>query len=540
MPEVELYDTTLRDGSQAEGVAFSLKDKLRIVQALDGLGVHYIEGGYPGSNPKDREFFKQVKHLDLKHAYVTPFGSTRRGENSPEEDDNLLALLDAGTKVVTIFGKSWTLHATDVLGVSLEQNLEMIEDSVRFLTANGREVIYDAEHFFDGYKEDAEYALQTVEAAIRGGAKCVVLCDTNGGTMPLDIKEIVEITKSRFDRKAKPSVSEANIPLGIHAHNDAGMAVANSIIAVQAGAVHVQGTFNGYGERCGNANLSSIIPNLKIKLGIDCISEEQLRKLTDVSRLISELANLAHDERQPYVGKSAFAHKGGMHIDAVRKNRHSFEHLEPELVGNEQRILISEQAGKSAILKKLERDYSHLSKNSLEVQKVFDKLKEAEQDGYQYEGAEASFQLLTHKTLNRYQPFFDLMGFRVIIERFSEYEMPSEATIKVCEPNGIIEHTAADGDGPVNALDNALRKALEKFYPSLKEVRLTDYKVRVLDTKGGTGAKVRVLIEASDGEETWGTVGVSENIIQASWEALVDSLEYKLFKENYKNVKRDA
>jgi len=309
---------------------------------------------------------------------------------------------------------------------------------------------------------------------------------------------------------------------------------------VQAGAVHVQGTFNGYGERCGNANLSSIIPNLKIKLGIDCISEEQLRKLTDVSRLISELANLAHDERQPYVGKSAFAHKGGMHIDAVRKNRHSFEHIEPELVGNEQRILISEQAGKSAILKKLEKEYSHLSKSSLEVQKVFDKLKEAEQEGYQYEGAEASFQLLTHKTLNRYQPFFDLMGFRVIIERFSEYEMPSEATIKVCEPNGIIEHTAAEGEGPVNALDNALRKALEKFYPSLKEVRLTDYKVRVLDTKAGTGAKVRVLIEASDGEETWGTVGVSENIIQASWEALVDSLEYKLFKEKYKNVKRDA
>ena len=529
MPEVELYDTTLRDGSQAEGVSFSLKDKLRIVQMLDKLGVHYIEGGYPGSNPKDREFFQQVKQLDLKHAHLTPFGSTRRAEKSPDEDDNLLSLLDTDTKFVTLFGKSWTLHVTDVLSVSLEQNLEMIEDSVHFLTENGRNVIYDAEHFFDGYKEDAEYAMQTVEAAIRGGAACVVLCDTNGGTMPLDIKKVVEITQSRFD-----------IPLGIHVHNDAGMATANSIIAVQAGAVHVQGTFNSYGERCGNANLSSIIPNLKIKLGVDCISEEQLRKLTDVSRLISELANLAHDERQSYVGKSAFAHKGGMHIDAVRKNPRSFEHIEPELVGNERRIMISEQAGKSAILEKLEREYSHLSKGSLEVQKIFEKMKEAEQEGYQYEGAEASFQLLTYKILNRYQPFFELMGFRLIIEKFSEYEMPSEATIKVCEPNGIIEHTAADGDGPVNALDKALRKALEKFYPSLKKVHLTDYKVRVLDTKAGTGAKVRVLIEASDGEETWGTVGVSENIIQASWEALVDSLEYKLFKEKYKNVKRDA
>jgi len=523
MPEVELYDTTLRDGSQAEGVSFSLKDKLRIAQMLDKLGVHYIEGGYPGSNPKDREFFQQVKQLDLKHAHVTPFGSTRRAENRPDKDDNLLALLDTDTKFITLFGKSWTLHVTDVLSVSLEQNLEMIEDSVHFLTENGRNVIYDAEHFFDGYKEDAKYTMQTVEAAIQGGATCVVLCDTNGGTMPLDIKKVVEITKSRFD-----------IPLGIHVHNDAGMAVANSIIAVQAGAVHVQGTFNSYGERCGNANLSSIIPNLKIKLGVDCISEEQLRKLTDVSRLISELANLAHDERQPYVGKSAFAHKGGMHIDAVRKNPRSFEHIEPELVGNERRIMISEQAGKSAILEKLEREYSYLSKGSLEVQKVFEKMKEAEQEGYQYEAAEASFQLLTHKTLNRYQPFFELMGFRLIIEKFSEYEMPSEATIKVCEPNGVIEHTAADGDGPVNALDKALRKALEKFYPSLKEVHLTDYKVRVLDTKAGTGAKVRVLIEASDGEETWGTVGVSENIIQASWEALVDSLEYKLFKEKYK------
>ena len=521
MSQVELYDTTLRDGSQGEGVAFSVEDKLRIVQQLDKLGIHYIEGGYPVSNPKDREFFVRVRQLHLQHARVTPFGSTRRANRHAGKDENLLALLETEMDTVTIFGKGWDLHATDVLGITPEQNLELIEDSVRFLTANGRTVIFDAEHFFDGYQADSEYAMQTVEVAIRGGAQRVVLCDTNGGMMPLDVKEIVEIVHDRFD-----------IPLGIHAHNDAGMAVANTIVAVQAGAVHVQGTFNGYGERCGNANLSAIIPNLKLKLGVDCISDEQLRKLTNVSRLISELANLSHDEHQPYVGRAAFAHKGGMHIDAVRKNRRSFEHIEPELVGNEQRILISELAGTSAIVKKLEREYPHLDKRSPEVQRVFDKLKEAEQEGYQYEGAEASFQLLIHKTLNRYEPFFELLGFRVIIEKFNKgTNMPSEATIKVREPNGDVEHTASDGDGPVNALDRALRKALEKFYPSLGNVRLTDYKVRVLDTKAGTGAKVRVLIEASDGEDTWGTVGVSENIIQASWEALVDSLEYKLFKE---------
>jgi len=524
MPQIELYDTTLRDGEQAEGVSFSVKDKLLIVQQLDRLGIHYIEGGNPGSNPKDREFFSKVQQLNLKHAVVTAFGSTRRADNKAADDDNLRSLLETNAQTITIFGKSWDYHATDVLRISKEKNLEIIEDSVRFLLEKGREVIFDAEHFFDGFKSDPKYAMKTVELAIKGGAKCVVLCDTNGGMLPLEIKDAIEAVKHRFD-----------IPLGIHAHNDAGLAGANSILAVQAGVVQVHGTFNGYGERCGNANLCSIIPNLKLKLGIDCINDEQLGELTGVSRFISELANLSHNERQPYVGMSAFAHKGGMHIDAVQKtNGRAFEHINPELVGNEQRILISEQAGRGAIVKKLDKEYPNMDKRSEEAQSIFAQLKDLEKQGYQYEGADASFKLMVRKVLNSYEPFFELMGFRLVIEKFKERELPSEATIKVREPNGEIEHTAADGAGPVNALDKALRKALEKFYPSLKSVRLTDYKVRVLDTKGGTGAKVRVLIEASDGEETWGTVGVSENIIQASWEALVDSLEYKLFKERSK------
>ena len=518
---LELYDTTLRDGSQGEGVAFSVEDKLLIIKALDRLGIHYIEGGYPGSNPKDIEFFKSAKSLQLQQASVVPFGSTRHPRYQPSEDPNLLALLDTGARTVTIFGKSWELHATDVLRVTAQENIELIESSVRFLVESGREVIYDAEHFFDGYDDQPDYALQTLKAAARGGARCVVLCDTNGGRLPLEIQEGVRAVMEEID-----------LPVGIHTHNDAGMGVANAVLAVQAGAAHVQGTFNGYGERCGNANLASIIPTLKLKLGIDCISEGGLSQLTETSRLISELANLPHDERQPYVGSSAFAHKGGMHIDAVRKNPRTFEHIDPELVGNEQRILISDQAGKSAILKKIERHYPNYDKNSPEVIALFDRLKEAENEGYQYEAADASFELLTRTLLDGYQSFFDLLGFRVIIEKVKDHGIRSEATIKVMAPDGEVEHTAADGDGPVNALDSALRKALERFYPSLQDVRLTDYKVRVLDTQAGTGAKVRVLIEASDGKEHWGTVGVSENIIQASWEALTDSLEYKLYKDS--------
>ena len=516
MASVEIYDTTLRDGAQAEGVSFSVEDKLRIVQELDKLGVHYIEGGYAGSNPKDEEFFERVRELHLENAKITAFGSTKRANRQAIEDRNLHHLLEAGTKVVIVVGKSWELHVTDVLRVSLEENLAMIEDSVRFLIDSGREVIFDAEHFFDGYKANAEYALKTIEAAARGSADRIILCDTRGGVMPLEIKEIFEA-----------AVTKVDVPLGIHSHDDAGMAAANSIIAVQSGAIQVQGTFNGYGERCGNANLCTVIPNLKLKLGIDCISDENLSKLTETSRLISELANLPHDEKQPYVGRSAFAHKGGLHADAMQKNTTTYEHITPTLVGNESRILISDQAGKSAILSRLLRDHPELKKDSPVVQQIFDTLKEAEKNGYQYEGAEGSLKLMMQRVMGTYKKFFELKGFTVLIERSEKQEMRSQATIKL-DVDGNIEYQAAEGCGPVDALSNALRKTLIMLFPQLDSMRLTDFKVRVLDANVGTAAKVRVLIESRDEEKDWGTVGVSDDIIEASWEALVDSIEYKL------------
>ena len=519
---IELYDTTLRDGNQAEGVAFSVEDKLLIVEELDQLGIRYIEGGYPASNPTDLEFFRQAKQLQLQHAEIIPFGSTRYPSYHATEDPGLLALLETETRTVTIFGKTWRLHATDVLQITPEENIELIESTVRFLVQNGREVLYDAEHFFDGYSDDPDYALKTLAAAALGGAKRLILCDTNGGRLPLEIEKAVQAVLAQID-----------LPIGIHTHDDMGMGVANAILAVQSGATHVQGTFNGYGERCGNANLSSIIPTLKLKLGIDCVTDAQLGRLSDVSRIISELANLPHDERQPFVGRSAFAHKGGLHTDAMRKNLMSYEHIQPELVGNERRILISNQAGRSAVLKKIERHYPNCDKNSRKVITLFNRLKEAERNGYQYEAADASFEILTHKVFGQYRPFFKLLGFRVIVEKLSDRSLHSEATIKISEPNGEEEHTASDGDGPVNALDAALRKALERIYPSLRDVHLVDYKVRVLETKRGTDAKVRVLIESSDGRDYWRTVGVSENILQASWEALAESLEYKLHKDRH-------
>jgi 2-isopropylmalate synthase len=410
------------------------------------------------------------------------------------------------------------------LRVSHDENLAMIEDSVRFLVENDREVIFDAEHFFDGYKADPEYAISTLKAAENGDASCLALCDTNGGTMPLEIKEII-----------KTVINRVKIPIGIHAHDDSGMAVANSIIAIQCGAVQVHGTFNGYGERCGNANLCTIIPNLKLKFGVNCISDDNLMKLTTTSRLVSELANLPHDEKLPYVGRSAFAHKAGLHADAVQKNQITYEHVRPEVVGNERRLLISEQAGKSSLLAKLWREHPELQKNSPELQLISDELKELERDGYQYEGAEASFELMVHRMMGTHERFFDLKGFTVLVERSEKHEMRSQATIKLMDVNGNIEYQASEGHGPVDALNKALMKTLITFFPQLKSVRLTDFKVRVLNAKSGTAAKVRVLIESSDGVIDWGTVGVSEDIIEASWEALVDSIEYKLFKNNQNN-----
>ena len=520
MKEVKIYDTTLRDGSQAEEIAFSLEDKLLITEKLDELGVHYIEGGWPSSNPKDLRYFQEVKKLKLKGAKVVAFGSTCRKGISPEQDENIQALLASGTEVVTVFGKSWDIHPLEAMDLTLEENLSLIGDSIAYLKRHVPEVIYDAEHFFDGYKANPEYALKTVLAAEEAGADCIVLCDTNGGSLPHEIAEIVREVKEKV-----------KVPLGIHCHNDTESAVANTLMAVREGVTHVQGTINGYGERCGNANLCSVIPNLVLKMGVECIPRERLRRLREVSRFVSELANLSTSKHQPYVGDSAFAHKGGVHVSAVLKAPKTYEHIEPELVGNARRVLVSDLSGESNLLAKA-RDFGiELKKGTPLTRKILKTLKEMEFDGYQFEGAEGSLKLLMKKEMGLHKHFFDLLGWRVVVEKRGDREQPlSEATIMV-RVGDRVEHTAALGNGPVNALDNALRKALEKFYPELKEVKLIDYKVRVLSTKEGTAATTRVLIESSDGREVWGTVGVSENIIEASWKALVDSIDYKLLRE---------
>ncbi|MFQ5974923.1 MAG: citramalate synthase [Candidatus Hydrothermarchaeales archaeon] len=524
MPKkVEIYDTTLRDGSQSERISFSVKDKVRIAERLDEIGVTYIEGGWPGSNPKDIRFFEKIKDLELENAKIVAFGSTRKGGVSPEKDLSMNALLEADTSMVCIFGKSWDLHVRDALNVPLEENLEMIKDSVSYLKSKGRKVIYDAEHFFDAYKANPDYALETLKRAENAGAECIVLCDTNGGCMPYEVEWIVDVVKERI-----------KTPLGIHAHNDTDVAVANTLVAVRKGIVHVQGTINGYGERSGNANLCSVIPDLKLKLGIDCITDEQLKKLTEVSRFVSEIANLSHRNNLPYVGASAFAHKGGVHIDAVQKNPQTYEHIKPNLVGNTRRVLVSELSGRSSIISKSKEYGLDLEKDTKETKKIMDKVKALEDEGYQFEGAEASFELLVMKILQPYEDFFELEGYRTIVEKHKDGRMFAEATTRL-KVGGEEKYTAAEGDGPVNALDMALREALEGFYPGLKDMHLTDYKVRVLDAKEGTAAKVRVLIESSDKHGTWRTVGVSENIIEASWEALRDSIEYKLLKNHRSN-----
>ena len=526
---IEIYDTTLRDGAQAEDVWFSVEDKVRVAQKLDELGVHFIEGGWPGANPKDIEFFRIAKTIPFKNAKLVAFGSTRRASNSAARDLTLRALLEAGTHYVTLFGKSWTLHVTDALGISLKQNLKLIEESVAFLKAHKRQVFYDAEHFFDGYKANPDYALSTLIKAQAAGAERIILCDTNGGTMPWEIKKIVADV-----------VREVKVPLGIHAHNDAEMAVANSLIAVEQGVIQVQGTINGIGERCGNANLSSIIPNLNLKMKQETIIPERLLRLREVSHYVAEIANLVPSTHQPYVGDSAFAHKGGVHIDAVRKNPMTYEHVRPEVVGNRQRMLVSDHAGKSSLAGKAEEFHIKLRKDSPKTRELLATLKELENQGYQFEGAEGSFELLMRRVLGKHKSSFELLGFRVIVEKRQADEEPiSEATV-IVQVGQTVEHQVAVGTGPVDALDHALRKALEKFYPELREVKLLDYKVRVLAGNKGTASRVRVLIESGDQKEKWGTVGVSENIMEASWQALADSIEYKMLADERASPKRST
>jgi len=519
MPKVLLYDTTLRDGSQGEGISYSVCDKIRIAQELDKSGINFIEGGWPGSNPKDMEFFLKMSKTGLSSAKLVAFGSTRKSANSAANDSNIKGLLKSGVTHVTIFGKTWDLHIRDVLKVSLEENLEMIRDSVSFLVSKGITVFYDAEHFFDAYNANKAYSLKCLLTAQEAGAAELVLCDTNGGTLTSKILSII--------KEIRPDIKAG---LGIHCHNDSGLAVANSLAAVEAGANMVQGTINGYGERCGNADLIPIIANLKLKMGIDCMSAEKLKGLTHLSHFVSEISNMVHRNDQPYAGDSAFAHKGGVHINAVMKNPVTYEHIDPQSVGSHRRMLVSELGGKTGITISAKELNFDLSKDDPKTKKILKLIQDMEHQGYHFEAADASFDLLLKRSLKKYKSFFELEGFRVVIEKISNKKITSEAIIKL-KVKGVKEHTAAEGDGPINALDNALRKALKEFYPALAQMHLSDFKVRVLDEKAGTASKVRVLIQSQDESDNWTTIGVHENIIEASWQALVDSIDYKLLKD---------
>lgn len=536
-----LYDTTLRDGAQREGLSLSLEDKLRIARQLDQLGVPFIEGGWPGANPKDVQFFWQLKETPLTQAEVVAFCSTRRPGRTADADPMLQPILSAGTRWITVFGKSWDLHVTEGLKTSLDENLEMIRDTLAFFCSQGRQVIYDAEHWFDGYKANPHYALQTLEAAIAGGAEWLVLCDTNGGTLPHQVSEIVQVVvrfvESRYVLTTAEQTAKRPPQIGIHTHNDSGTAVANAIAAVLAGARMVQGTINGYGERCGNADLCTLIPNLQLKLGFQCVSEEQLAKLTDSSRLISEIVNLAPDDHAPFVGLSAFAHKGGIHVSAVERNPITYEHIQPERIGNRRRIVISDQAGLSNILAKARSFGIELEKDDPTCRQLLQHLKVLENQGYQFEAAEASFELLMREALGQRQPFFEIKGFQIHCDMNPEISSEFNhalATIKV-RVSGQDYLEAAEGNGPVSALDSALRKALTNVYPAIATFYLTDYKVRILDGGAGTSAKTRVLIESSNGHQRWNTVGVSTNIIDASYRAVVEGLEYGLRLQNQPN-----
>jgi len=517
-PEVEIYDTTLRDGSQGEGINFSVADKLRIAERLDAFGVHYIEGGWPGSNPKDIEFFAEAKKKSYRTARLAAFGSTRRKGVAVEQDEQVRLLLEAETPVVTIFGKTWLLHVREVLRATPEENLAMIGDTVRFLKDHGKYVIYDAEHGFDGYKGDPEYALASYQAAEKAGADIIVLCDTNGGCLPSEIRDITQAARGKLTAK-----------LGIHTHDDIGFGVANAVAALEVGATHIQGTINGYGERTGNCNLTSIIPAVALKLKKTCVPESSLAKLRELSQYVDEIANIRHNPRQPWVGSAAFSHKGGTHVNAVQKVSQSYEHINPALVGNSRRVLISDLAGRSNIVLKAEELGFKINNDTPELKSILTKIKAMEHQGYEYEAAEGSLALLIRKILKHQEPPFVVQAYHVSMRREGTDSI-CEATIKV-RVGDAIAHTVAEGDGPVNALDSALRAALVRFYPQLQSVRLTDYKVRILDSATGTASKTRVLIESSDGKEEWGTVGASSNIIEASLQALVDSMEYRLMEK---------
>jgi len=517
--QIVLYDTTLRDGTQGEQVNLSAEDKLRIARKLDDFGIQYIEGGWPGSNPKDARFFEMARKTSFQTARLTAFGSTRRARIRTEDDKNIRALLNTEMETVTVFGKSWDLHASEILGVNLDENRAMIDDTVAYLKREGREVIYDAEHFFDGYKVNPAYALDTLKAAINGGADVIVLCDTNGGAMPDEIQTVMEEV-----------MPELTLPVGIHAHNDCGLALANSLIAVQSGATMVQGTINGYGERCGNADLTSVIGNLELKMGYLFVGPERLKHLTELSRFVSEVANVPPLNQRPFVGKSAFAHKAGVHVSAILKNPAAYEHAEPEQVGNRRRVLVSDLSGKSNINYKSREMDIRLGGNGFDSQKIVGEIKKLEDQGYQFDAAEGSLELLIKKVTGRSEEPFTLESFRVTTEKNQSGPSTSQATIKISVGNDE-ELTAAEGEGPVNALDNALRKALTKFFPQIEEMGLVDFKVRVIDGSDATAAKVRVQIDSRDSREIWSTIGVSENIIEASWQALVDSFQYKLSKK---------
>ncbi len=524
--KVFIYDTTLRDGSQAEEVNFSPEDKIRIARKLDEIGIDYIEGGWPSSNPTDENFFKDIKNYEFKHSKIAAFGSTHHPKLNVNTDDSFKKVLDADTDVITLVGKSWDIHVKEALKTTLDRNLEIIYDSIKAAKNKAKEVFFDAEHFFDGYKENKEYTMACIKKAYEAGSDCIVLCDTNGGCLTMEIKEIIEQVLKEFPEPE----------YGIHVHNDAELAVANTIVAVNLGIRHVQGTINGYGERCGNANLCSIIPNLELKMGLKCLPEGNLKKLTSLSRFVAEIANLSPFKRQPYVGESAFAHKGGIHVSAIMSNPRTYEHIPPEKVGNRHRVLLSDLAGKSNIIFKAKQFGLNLKKEDPIVLELLEQIKNLEMLGYEFSVAEASFELLLYKTLGKVRKYYELIGFRVLDAMQKEIEEPiSEATVMV-RVGGMLSHTAATGKGPVNALDNALRKALEGFYPNLKEMKLLDFKVRVLTPKdpefAGTASMVRVFIESGDQKQRWITVGVSYNIIEASWKALQDSVIYKLFKDD--------